>query len=334
MSHDPLTDEFPWWTPYQFAGCEPIANSDLDGAEKQNETVVLGAGETVKDIAHDMLPGGERVVLRYNLPEVRVHPTQTAAPARSLGYYAGFLANRYAERLLNDRARMQDRPVVSLLNAIQDVGLHATEDIKNDRVRGFASEIMGSANPYRFTDFVDANTDWLQEANNLYFGPVTHGEFGREQYDLVMRHPSVQIAKQRADQLTKAFQGDGEAQGQIAGFAAMFFVTGIEGGAGSSKVLLNSSKQLQTKFKHAVDFGVQGNYNTVNAGKFSAALNKHINSVDVIMIQGKYRGQPAIHYLNRNTRVNVISTRSGHFVSGWKLNPSQLQSVLQDGFLW
>jgi RHS repeat-associated protein len=37
MSHDPLTDEFPWWTPYQFAGCEPIANSDLDGAEPKNE---------------------------------------------------------------------------------------------------------------------------------------------------------------------------------------------------------------------------------------------------------------------------------------------------------
>lgn len=30
---DPLTDEYPFYTPYQFAGCEPIENVDLDGLE-------------------------------------------------------------------------------------------------------------------------------------------------------------------------------------------------------------------------------------------------------------------------------------------------------------
>lgn len=30
---DPLTFEYPFYTPYQYAGCEPVANSDLDGAE-------------------------------------------------------------------------------------------------------------------------------------------------------------------------------------------------------------------------------------------------------------------------------------------------------------
>ncbi|MEO6732216.1 MAG: RHS repeat-associated core domain-containing protein, partial [Ferruginibacter sp.] len=30
---DPLTDEYPELTPYQYAGCEPIANVDLDGLE-------------------------------------------------------------------------------------------------------------------------------------------------------------------------------------------------------------------------------------------------------------------------------------------------------------
>jgi RHS repeat-associated protein len=30
---DPLTDAYPYWTPYQYAGCEPIVNTDLDGAE-------------------------------------------------------------------------------------------------------------------------------------------------------------------------------------------------------------------------------------------------------------------------------------------------------------
>lgn len=33
LSVDPLTPEYPWYTPYQFAGNMPIANIDLDGAE-------------------------------------------------------------------------------------------------------------------------------------------------------------------------------------------------------------------------------------------------------------------------------------------------------------
>ena len=30
---DPLTDDYPYYTPYQYAGCEPIANIDIDGLE-------------------------------------------------------------------------------------------------------------------------------------------------------------------------------------------------------------------------------------------------------------------------------------------------------------
>lgn len=30
---DPLTDDYPYYTPYQFAGNEPIANIDIDGLE-------------------------------------------------------------------------------------------------------------------------------------------------------------------------------------------------------------------------------------------------------------------------------------------------------------
>jgi RHS repeat-associated protein len=33
---DPLTDEYPYLTPYQYAGCEPIANVDMDGLEPLN----------------------------------------------------------------------------------------------------------------------------------------------------------------------------------------------------------------------------------------------------------------------------------------------------------
>ncbi|MBO9204407.1 hypothetical protein J7I42_29230 [Niastella sp. MAH-29] len=40
---DPLAFEYPYYTPYQFAGCEPVANIDLDGLEKYKvlETVYV-----------------------------------------------------------------------------------------------------------------------------------------------------------------------------------------------------------------------------------------------------------------------------------------------------
>jgi Colicin D len=101
----------------------------------------------------------------------------------------------------------------------------------------------------------------------------------------------------------------------------------------SSSVLLNTSIQLQTKFKHAGDFGVLGNYSKANAGKFSSAINQHISSAGIQTINGTYRGQPVIHYLNPNSGLNVISSPTGQFISGWKLNPEQLQNVIKRGGL-
>jgi hypothetical protein len=100
----------------------------------------------------------------------------------------------------------------------------------------------------------------------------------------------------------------------------------------SSRVLLNTAKQLQAKFKHAIDFGVKGNYSKATAAQFSSALNQHINAARVI--QGTYKGQAVIHYLNPTTGVNVISKTTGEFISGWKLGAGQLQGVLKNGTLW
>jgi hypothetical protein len=37
-----LTDAYPYLTPYQYAGCEPIVNADLDGAEPEDRTKAIG----------------------------------------------------------------------------------------------------------------------------------------------------------------------------------------------------------------------------------------------------------------------------------------------------
>ncbi len=47
LSVDPLTNDYPWYSPYQFAGNKPIWAIDLDGAEEyySNQGVYLGHGK-------------------------------------------------------------------------------------------------------------------------------------------------------------------------------------------------------------------------------------------------------------------------------------------------
>ncbi len=94
-----------------------------------------------------------------------------------------------------------------------------------------------------------------------------------------------------------------------------------------------SGNQLQKKFKHASDFGIRGNYSKANAEAFKQAIEKHIQSSSTSVIQGTYRGEPVVHFLNKSNGLNVITKKSGDFISGWKLNPSQLQNVVSRGAL-
>ncbi len=48
---DPLTDEYPVYAPYQFAGNDPIANVDLDGLEPFN-ALFTGAGTAAADLGN------------------------------------------------------------------------------------------------------------------------------------------------------------------------------------------------------------------------------------------------------------------------------------------
>lgn len=103
-------------------------------------------------------------------------------------------------------------------------------------------------------------------------------------------------------------------------------------GADVSQIVMRSPGQLQSKFKHAGDFGVTGNYSKANAANFSSAIHQHINAAGTRAIQGTYRGESVTHYLDPATGLNVIS-RNGEFVSGWQLSPGQLANVLKHGGL-
>jgi hypothetical protein len=102
----------------------------------------------------------------------------------------------------------------------------------------------------------------------------------------------------------------------------------------ASKIATFSVKTIQSKFKHAGDFGVVGSYSKANAANFSAAINKHLNSPNVKEIIGTYRNtMDVIHHVDPQTGLNLMTTPTGEFVSGWTLNSYQLQNVLTRGAL-
>ena len=100
-----------------------------------------------------------------------------------------------------------------------------------------------------------------------------------------------------------------------------------------SRILNFTERQLQKKFNHAKEFGISGNYNRANAAKFNSAINQHINSPNIKIVEGTYRNNEVIHHINPSTNLNVMSDHANSFISGWRLNPSQLNNVLSNGKL-
>ena len=64
-----------------------------------------------------------------------------------------------------------------------------------------------------------------------------------------------------------------------------------------------------------------------------AAIKAHVQSPDVQVIEGTYRTDPARIFVDPKTGLTVITKPSGEFVSGWKLNPQQLEILLKTGNL-
>lgn len=93
--------------------------------------------------------------------------------------------------------------------------------------------------------------------------------------------------------------------------------------------------QLQRKFKHAGDFGIDGPWNRANAARYQSALADFLNRKDVELRVGTMRGQPGevtFHY-DATTRQCVMTTPAGAFISAWKLSPRQLHALIEKGHL-
>lgn len=91
-------------------------------------------------------------------------------------------------------------------------------------------------------------------------------------------------------------------------------------------------RQLQRKYKHSSDFGVEGSYNPVNRRLFRDKIMEHMRLAKPI--NGTYRGLEVTHYFNKDTGLNVIiDLETKKFISGWKLEDDQVENILNRGSL-
>lgn len=98
--------------------------------------------------------------------------------------------------------------------------------------------------------------------------------------------------------------------------------------AADPQTITFAARQLQRKFKHAVDFGVTGKYSRQQATRFERAMRAHVEDKATLVIPGTYRGAPVTHFVHPQTGLNVMCDAQHAFVSGWRLTPAQLENVL------
>lgn len=90
------------------------------------------------------------------------------------------------------------------------------------------------------------------------------------------------------------------------------------------------ASQVASKYGHASDFGVTGNYNQANANAFVDAMSSHMDNS--MSISGTYRSTIGVtHFFDPTTNLNVMIDANGNFVSGWRLSPTQVINLMSSG---
>ena len=96
-----------------------------------------------------------------------------------------------------------------------------------------------------------------------------------------------------------------------------------------------NSRQLDRKFKHAIDFGITTTKkNPETLKQFQTALQSHLKDSNTIQ-QGVYGANKDIIYFNPKTFRFVAVDKVGNFVTGWKLDPNSNQYInyIKNGFI-
>jgi hypothetical protein len=126
---------------------------------------------------------------------------------------------------------------------------------------------------------------------------------------------------------------DGAAALANAALQALEAVAEESGGASELPDLAASRSQLEAKFKHALDFGVTEPRGAAGFDAYAKAVESFVNDSSTVRTVGTYRGDPAILNYNPESRLVVVQSPSGEFISGWQMSEQQLLNVIERGSL-
>lgn len=126
---------------------------------------------------------------------------------------------------------------------------------------------------------------------------------------------------------------DGEGVGRTAKTAGTTGRAAEEATTTDLPALTSSQRQLESKFKHAADFGVSESRGATGFASYRAAVERFVERPDTIRIIGEYRGQEVILNYSPISRLVVVQSTDGAFVSGWQMSEDQLAYVVTKGVL-
>ena len=112
--------------------------------------------------------------------------------------------------------------------------------------------------------------------------------------------------------------------------AVVFGVVGVRADAGCN--LTFDKDNLNHEYDgHAKQWGITGNRNNANLEIFKQTLQNHINSSNIQVINGTYRGQPAVFYYDPNTNLTVFTYPNGQLWGAWVFGGDQVNYLKTTG---
>ena len=91
------------------------------------------------------------------------------------------------------------------------------------------------------------------------------------------------------------------------------------------------TEKLQHAYKHAADFGVDGNWNSLKATEYQRAIENHMNNDSTQVFKSQYRGNEIYAYINKDAGLISYTDMQGNYIGGWRYSESQLQYHLANG---
>ena len=97
-----------------------------------------------------------------------------------------------------------------------------------------------------------------------------------------------------------------------------------------------TTKQLEKKWKHAVDFGITTTKrNSTTLAQYKSAITRHLDDKNTVL-KGTYGWvENSVVHFNTKTNIAVVLDGAGNFITGWKLKlgTPQFEMFINEGFL-